>query len=109
MKNEAEEKRRADRFGCYVPVECKKGVAFDQSQTIDISKGGIGFITEERIPVNTKMAVEIALSPEEDPLLTWGQVKWVRPVPHSSHYRVGMKFEDISAVWQSRLNKYFRK
>ena len=108
MKTEAE-KRKASRFGCTVPVECKKGLAFDKSQTLDISKGGLGFISTERIPINTKMAIEIALTPEADPILAFGQVKWVKQLAHKNFYRIGMMFSDISRSWQLRLDRYIQR
>ncbi len=87
-----EEKRRAKRYICQVPVECKKGSSFDSSQTFDISKGGLGLISSKPIPRHTKMIVEIAMSPKSDPVLAVGQVKWVRKIPVSNNYRLGMHF-----------------
>ncbi len=106
---EIDEKRKAKRFICQVPVMCKKGTAFDNSQTIDISKGGVGLVSHKFIPVNTQMILEIALSPNSDPVLALGQVKWVRRIPVSDNYRVGMHFSDIAGVARSQINRVFSK
>ena len=94
MKSGAE-KRKANRRNCTVPILCKKGTAFDHSQTVDISRGGVGFISSKFIPVDTKMAVEIAMRPESDPVLTIGQVKWIQPLSHLACYRIGMVFQKL--------------
>ena len=104
----AADKRKADRFDCAVPVECKRGAAFDKSKTVDISGGGVGFLSKEFIPLETRMGIEIALTPDSEPILAYGQVKWVRQVADSDCYRVGMAFSDISRSLKSRLDKYFR-
>jgi len=101
------EKRRDDRYSCYVPVMCKKGTMFDQSQTTNISSGGAGFVTHRFIPVKTKMMVEISLTPDSEPIMAVGEVMWVQHVANSDNYRIGLKFIEISSPVKSRLEKYF--
>ena len=99
-------KRKNERFTCYVPVEGKTGTAFESSQTVDISKGGIGFISHKEIPLNKKIAIEIALAPEGESVLVIGQVAWIRQL--SNLYRIGMRFANVISGSQSRLDSYFR-
>ena len=106
---EVEEKRKAKRFNCRVPVMCKKGTAFDNSQTIDISKAGVGLVSNKFIPVDTRMILEIALSPHSDPVLALGQVRWARRIPVSDTYRIGMHFADIAGAARSQINNAFSK
>ena len=101
--------RKSVRQGCYVPIVCKKGTAFENSQTVDISRGGVGFISNKFIPINTKMAIEIALTPASEPVITLGKVKWIQQLPSSERYRVGIVFSEISVDSESRLSRYFRK
>ena len=103
-----ENKRRTSRYDCAVPVESKKGTAFDDSLTIDISSGGVGLISEKYIPIDTQMAVEIALTPESDPFVTMGRVKWIRQLPDLHHYRVGMAFSESPTALRSRINSHFK-
>lgn len=103
----ATEKRKNSRHNCYVPVMCKKGTMFDQSQTIDISSGGAGFVCHRFIPVKTKMMVEISLIPDSEPIMALGEVRWVQHMAHSDNYRIGLKFIEISSPVKSRLEKYF--
>lgn len=105
MKN----KRKNQRKNCFVPIDGKSGSPFDQTTTVDISKGGIGFVSERKIPLNSKIAVEIDFSPEETPVLVIGKIKWVTPINGSKKYRVGMIFDDVLRGSKSRLQQQFRK
>ena len=101
-------KRKSERFVCFVPIEGKEGTVFASSQTVDISRDGIGFISNKIVPLNKKIAIEIALAPEDEPVLVIGQVQWVRQLSNINSYRVGMRFANILPGSRSRLDKYFR-
>lgn len=103
-----QEKRTAQRLSCRVPVLCKKGTMFDNSQTVDIGERGIGFFSSHFIPVDTNMILEISLSPKVDPLLAVGKVKWVQKVGYMDRYRVGMEFSDITENAKVRLSEYVK-
>ena len=105
----ATNKRKSPRRGCAVPIDSKKGSYFEESQTCDISKGGIGLVTKTAVPVDSTMAVEIALTPKSEPILTMGTVRWVSELPNASGYRVGLSFNDVSDTSESRLENYFEK
>jgi len=89
-----------------VPVLCKKGTMFDNSQTVDITRNGIGFFSQRFVPVDTNMILEISLSPKTNPLLAVGRVKWIQKVGYMDRYRVGMEFTDISENAKGRLSEY---
>jgi len=102
-------KRRSKRYSCAVPVDGKKGTAFDESLTLDISKGGMGFVSAVRIPLNKQIVVQLDLTPDGEPVLVIGQVRWVSEMSDASGYRVGMSFKDVLSGSKSRLNQYFSK
>ncbi len=103
---EGSEKRTATRFSCRVPVLCRKGTLFDNSQTIDVSKGGVGIISSKFVPLDTNLVMEIALAPKAEPVLAVGRVKWVQKLGSQERYRLGMAFTDISQDSEGRLAKY---
>jgi c-di-GMP-binding flagellar brake protein YcgR len=107
MKN-SKEQRKAKRYNCAVPVDGKQGSPFDHTRTVDISRNGIGFISDSALPLNQKIAVEIALSPEGEPVVVMGVVKWVRKLTDSEQYRIGMTFSQVLSGSQTRLNQYLR-
>lgn len=101
--------RKNERQACLVPVEGKKGGVFDQTQTVDFSKGGLGFISRHRIPVDKRIPIEIDLTSEGNPLFVIGRVQWVHRILDTKNYRIGVSFTDIMRGSKSRLNQYFRK
>ena len=102
-------KRRAPRIDCTVPVDSKQGSIFDHLQTIDFSRGGIGFVSHQRIPINKKIAIELDLFDENEPVVVIGRVRWVKTIGKSDNYRIGLAFEEIISGSQSRINRYFKK
>lgn len=102
-------KRKEQRQGCFVPVEGKEGSAFDQTQTVDISRNGIGFVSSHPHEINEKVAIEIQLKPNTEPVLVLGVVKWVRKISDTDQYRIGLNFEEVLSGSPTRLNKHFRQ
>lgn len=102
-------KRKNTRLSCEVPLEGKKGGIFDESNVIDISKGGLGFISPRRIPVNKRIPIELDLAEEDYPVFVIGKVLWARAIEGSSNYRIGVTFEDILRGSKARLQKFFHK
>lgn len=98
-------RRESARHECCVPLLDERQQALKHSHTIDISRTGAGFISAKFIPVNSKLMVELALSPEGLPVLVQGRVKWIEKIPNTSNFRVGMNFSDIPEVSQSRIEE----
>ena len=90
-----ENKRKTHRFDCLVPVDGKDGSLFSHSRTVDISREGIGFLSDHAIPLKEKIAIELSVSPESEPVLGVGEVQWVRKISDSDKYRIGLRFADI--------------
>ena len=109
MKTKAEQ-RKYRRTDCVVPVDGKQGTAFDGVKTVDISSGGMGFVSSKSIPLNEKIVVQLELQPEDEPVLVVGLVKWVSKIKNTGYYRVGMIFvNENKNGFSSRLKKYFPK
>jgi c-di-GMP-binding flagellar brake protein YcgR len=103
------EQRKSQRISCLVPVDGKAGSTFDETQTVDFSKGGIGLISTHAIPVNKQMPMEIDLGENEDPVFVIAKVKWVKKIKGTDTYRVGMIFTEVLQGSKSRLKSYFEK
>jgi len=100
--------RMETRNNCSVPVESKSDSSFGQTQTVDISRHGIGFISSHRPNINEKIAIEIQLKPNSDSVLAIGIVKWVRRLSDPEQYRIGMIYDEIIPGSQRRLDRYFK-
>src|SRR5947209_6486979 len=104
---DASNKRSENRRNCFVPVESKSDSTFDQTQTVDISRHGIGFISPHAHTINERIAIEIQLKPNTDPVLVIGTVKWVRKISDGEQYRIGLNYDEIISGSQKRLDRYF--
>ena len=104
----SKEQRKAKRYNCTVPVDGKEGSVFEHTRTVDISRNGIGFVSDTALPLNQKIAVEIALSADGEPVVVMGVVKWVRKLTDSDQYRIGMTFAEVLSGSQTRLNQFLR-
>jgi len=102
----ASNQRSEARYNCLVPVEGKEGSQFDQTKTLDISRHGIGFLSSHSVGLNQKIALEIVLKPNTEPVMVIGVVKWVRKLGVSEQYRVGMVFSEVISGSSTRLDKY---
>ena len=104
----ASDKRKMKRVDCSVPIDGKKNSVFAHVKTIDFSKGGLGLISQDAIPLNKEIAVEIDLGENQEPVLVRGKVKWVVPIKNTPNFRVGLSFEDFLSGSQSRLSQYLQ-
>jgi len=103
----AANQRSEARFNCLVPIDGKEGSAFDRTKTFDISRHGMGIISSQHVGINQKIALEIVLKPNTEPVMVIGVVKWVRKLEVSDQYRVGLVFSEIISGSSTRLDKYF--
>ncbi len=103
----AQNKRTEARHNCFVPVEGKENSLFDDTSTVDISRHGIGFVSAHPHREGERIAIEIQLKPDTDPVLVLGVVKWVTKT-EADNYRVGLTFEEVLSGSQTRLNRYFK-
>jgi c-di-GMP-binding flagellar brake protein YcgR len=104
------EQRKSLRKGCVVPVDGREGGAFEDLCAVDISQGGLGFISSKPVPIHKKIAVEVELGRGKDPVLMMAEVKWVRPLEQSQNFRIGMRFiKVLYSGSKSRLTQYFQE
>jgi len=101
--------RKNQRYNCVVPVDGKKGAAFDRTRAVDFSKGGVGFISDRRVPVNKEIPIELDLTAEGNPVLVIGKVQWVRRIEDRKQYRIGVSFKDVLNGSKSQFNQYFKE
>ena len=107
--NRISNKRRAERQNCTVLVDSKPGTELENIITVDISKSGIGLISSQSLPLNSKIAIELDFDPSGEPVLVFGEVRWVSPIPNSDRYRIGLTFSEVLSGSKTRISKYFKK
>ncbi len=102
-------KRKDRRIGCIVPVDGKGTESFGESKIVDFSRGGLGFVSRRRVPLNREIAIQLDLSKQGNPAFVKGLVKWVQWIQKTKNFRVGVSFEAMPKESKSSLDNYFRQ
>ena len=98
--------RSVERKSCHVPVDPRLGES-ERMRTVDISREGLGLECDHPMTVGQEVAVRMDLSARGDSVLVWGKVRWVRRLPGSGSYRLGIGFtEYVPNSSPTRLRKY---
>ena len=102
MDYEGIERRTCIRFeipGATVSYKLKKPLLTKSSYseefcpTIDLSRGGLRFLSQEDIKIGTPIMLKISVPGERIPLELHGQVRWVAPqVGMSYKSQIGVQF-----------------
>jgi len=101
-------KRKNTRYACAVPVEGKRGEAFEASKTVDFSRGGLGLISSRRLSVDKEIAIQLDLSEEGHSALVVGRVQWVNPIAQTNHFRIGLVFKEMLEGSRANVKDYLR-
>lgn len=101
MSKEDLEKRECLRFripGATVSFRKEKALGKKEEligefcPVLDISRGGIRFLSQELIKFNTKVELEVHIPGEKAPLMLKGIVRWYTPNPAKSYkYQIGVQ------------------
>ena len=87
------DKRSYPRFPFNDPVVYKTGdFSSTGSLAVDLSQGGVRIRVQKFIALRTVVSMNIHLNDPVRMLPVKGQVVWVREVPHSEIYDVGIRF-----------------
>jgi len=91
-----EEKRIAPRvlFDSAVRYHQKGFQSYSDTVGRDISKSGIGFISNEFIPKNSKLVFELHPPWHIEPIQAVAEVVWVSSQPYSERFKIGARFLD---------------
>lgn len=101
-------KRKVLRHTCTVPVDGKQGGPFESSKTLDFSEGGLGLISNRRLPVNKEIAIQLDLSAEGHSALVVGKVQWVNLIAETNHFRIGIAFKEMLQGSRANVKGYLR-
>ena len=83
----------------------------ERSQTVDISEGGICFISTNRFNMNAKISIRIRLPEHKKPIYTEARIAWVRnignisPKAEKRRYKVGLEFTSLKKRDRGALSK----
>ena len=96
---ESPDKRRHHRMDIHLPLRFRDPVTHPSptknAQTKDLSLGGLCFQTEEFVPLDTTLLLELRLQDSAKPVRSIARVAWTRAMPSGLRYEIGSEFVDI--------------
>ena len=92
-----DERRIAPRVSFDSAVRYRQKGFQSNSDTVgkDISTSGLGFISNEFIPKNSKLVFEFRPPLHVEPIQTVAEVVWISNQPYSERFKVGAKFLNL--------------
>lgn len=102
------ERRTSLRVRVYRPVRLRQagGLSLVETLTKDLALGGLRCLSPMPLPVATPVVVEMGLSTGEEPLEVHGKAAWMRAIPHSEQFEIGIVFLETSPQTKRRLSGY---
>ena len=94
MENEAAQNRTCKRFeipGATVSYEFKNSTE-EFSPLVDMSRGGVMFLSKNPFDINADMTLKISVPGERIPLTLHGKVRWISFLEDKGQYEVGIQF-----------------
>ncbi len=72
---------------------------------LDLSEGGVRFLTHERLPIGTRVRVVIEMDRYKDQISAAGEVRWCYQSAKSAEdYYAGVEFTDLPAVEKRKIS-----
>jgi len=106
------ERRLHPRAACDWPIEIQLEDGTFEARLRDVSKAGVSFFLDRRIPEMTMLSMKIDLPPRHEmekpvPIEGGGVVVRCQPLsPRLDHYEIAVFLNDITESNQERLSAY---
>lgn len=75
--------------------------------SINLSLGGLQLSTNQKLPVNTYLKINLSIDKIDLPLIIFGRVVWSGDLPGKDRYKIGVKFVDFNDEQDIKLLDYF--
>jgi hypothetical protein len=105
-----EERRQVPRVRTYLPIRIQPSGASAAIETLtrDISHRGVRCLAPTAIPAHTPVRVDLTLPIRRSVVSLSGQTQWLREMPHSDQFEVGIVFvSDPPEEYRQIFSNYF--
>jgi type IV pilus assembly protein PilZ len=104
--------RTEQRYEVTIPVDCTTQHLFISNHVSNISRGGLFIRSEQPLPLNAEVSLEIRLPETGVRIRATGRVVWNYDVPRGTSRIVpgsGIRFIDMSAADRAALESYLER
>ncbi len=113
MQPYVKEKRGSPRVNARLPLQFKDIQrpieTYAGSLTKDVSTSGISFVSSEFLSIFTRLLLEVSIPSFSRPVKAISKVAWIRKIPRSSQYNVGLQFMDMTEEDNKHLASFITK
>ncbi|MDD2751703.1 MAG: ATP-binding protein [Candidatus Omnitrophica bacterium] len=107
------ETRRFERIGYKAEIETLLfGMPAETSQTIDISQGGVCFLSSRPLKTDSKIKIKLNLARGKQIFSVDGRVAWLKKEDRSAKalpaYRIGVEFSGLKKEDKARITKFIK-
>lgn len=107
---ERSDKRRHPRTDIQLPLRYRDPLSHPSparnAQARDLSPGGLRFQTEEFLPRDTTLILELRLRESARPVRSIARVAWARIMPSGHRYEIGSEFVEIVLSEKKALEEF---
>lgn len=107
------EKRRFPRVNARLPLQFKDIQrpieTYSGTLSSDISKTGVSFTSNEFLSVFTRLMLEMSVPSFSQPIKIISKVAWIKKMPYSTQYKVGVQFMDMTEEDKKCLSNFIAK
>lgn len=104
---QAENSREYARLPASWPIKCEPLTGADDRQvsaTRDVSAGGCSVVLPEKIPVGSRIGLQIHIPPIDRTLQAEGLIVRCQPLPRGTSFDVGVRFTRIDPADRAQLS-----
>ncbi len=105
-----QDRRRFNRLQCHLPLQFrdieKNRPEMLGSLTRDISGGGIRFVSNNFLPVQTSVGLQLALDSDLRTLPATARVVWIQKLPYNENFMIGLEFLNIENENRVKIIRY---
>lgn len=105
-----QDRRRFNRLQCHLPLQFrdieKNRPEMLGSLTRDISGGGIRFVSNNFLPVQTSVGLQLALDSDLRTLPATARVVWIQKLPYNENFMIGLEFLNIENETRAKIIRY---
>ena len=113
MVDEFNEKRKYIRVNVGIPLQYKNLRGLSEGTigaiTRDMSEAGVRFISNEFLPLASRLVVQIFLPAQPRPIKAIAKVAWIRKSSSEDQYEVGNHFLEVDREDKKHLTEYINK
>ena len=107
-----EERRKYTRIPEETQISYKvipAGIKTSEFTTKDISQGGIRFLVHQFIPQGRRLKIRLNLYKTSVAIEALVRLVWIRKMPHSEPYEIGVEFVDLPPKGAERIVNFIKE